>query len=98
MLEKVLFVAIVAERLVEYIFSPLVAMFVVPRFPDNPQVKEYAMRYAGLIFGGLLGWFMLGALLEDYFVNPIVARLLTAILIGGGSNLIHQVFAKKESS
>ena len=87
-----LVVATASERLVEYAVRPLVDRLV----PENWR-SEF-MLYAGLLVGGSLGWFFIGDLFSGYFTSVLVSHILTALFIGGGSNLIHQVFSPNSAA
>jgi hypothetical protein len=78
--------ATAAERLVEYAVRPLVDRLV-------PETwRSEVMLYAGLVVGSAFGWFFIGNLFAALFTSEVAGHVLTALFIGGGSNLIHQVF------
>jgi len=47
-----------------------------------------------LLTGAAIGWFADINLLSDVVVNALLGRILTAVAIGGGASLIHDVFGK----
>jgi len=50
---------------------------------------------AGGVVGGLIGWFSEINLFADYIPNLLVGRMLSTVVIGGGSNLIHDLASNK---
>ena len=85
-LEVGLFLALVNERLVEYLISPL--------FDRYWEDGRWLLMYVALITGGVLSFLAGVDLLAAagvtlaYPVNLIVS----AVLVGGGANLIHDLF------
>lgn len=57
-----------------------------------PNREFWWFFYVSLITGGLVGWFAEINIFSDYVANVVLARLLTSILIGGGSGLVHDLF------
>lgn len=81
-----LFLATVNNRILEYLFEPIRRRY--------PTYDFWWLLYIALFTGGLLGWFSGINLFASYLPDPIIGRVLTAIVIGGGSNLIHRIFEK----
>ena len=79
------FLATANERLVGH-FDPLWAKVPVPNLK----------RYISFFTGGLLGWlFQLDLVSQIIPVSPLypwAGTLLTALILGGGSNLIHDLW------
>jgi len=48
-----------------------------------------------LVVGGLISWFA-GANLFDTLMLETLARVLTCVLIGEGSQLLHMIIARSE--
>jgi len=83
----VLFLAFISEVLVEhFIGKPLEKAF--------PLVDRWWLIYVGLVAGGLLSWFCGLNLFALLPIPPAVGMVLTALLVGGGSPLIHVVVNK----
>ena len=80
-----IFLSGAAERLVGY-FDPLWELVPIPNFK----------RYVSFAIGGFLGWlFQLDLVSELIPTAPLVpwaGALLTALIIGGGSNLVHELW------
>lgn len=74
--------AVLTERLVAYFVRPLFDTYKVERYPW--------LMYVGLVVGLVIGLLSNVNAFGDLFA-PLVGRILTAVLIGGGSNLIHDV-------
>lgn len=83
MLSTALFLAVINKALVDYIVAPIRQKF--------PEADLWWIVYVALVTGGLIGWVsginILGDMLPD-----VAGRILTAVFIGGGSSLIHDVF------
>jgi hypothetical protein len=83
MLSVALFLAVINKALVDYIVAPIRQKF--------PEADLWWIVYVALATGGVIGWVsgvnILGEMLPD-----VAGRILTAVFIGGGSSLIHDVF------
>lgn len=79
-----IFLATVNRSLVEYLSAPLKQ-----RYPDR---NFWWLLYAALLTGFLIGWFSEINLFSPYLPNLTAGRILTAVLIGAGSSLIHDIF------
>jgi len=78
--------AVVNERIVEAISRPL--------FANVPVLKPYAwtLFYVALVTGCALGWLAeLNGFTGLGEVPPVVGRIITAVVIGGGSSLVHEL-------
>lgn len=83
-----LFLAAVNKALVDYISAPLKKR--------RPDLDFWWLVYVAGVSGLLLGWFSTINLFAAYIPDPFVGRLLTAILVGGGSSLIHDIFDRPQ--
>ena len=84
MLETVLLLATLNKALVDYLVKPLKLRW--------PGINLWFMTYVALVTGTIIGWFSGANVLADYVADVTTGRILTAILIGGGSNLINDLF------
>ena len=83
-----LFLSVVANRLTEAVVKPLKIKF--------PALDLWWLIYPTWVLGGGLAWIAGVDLFAAYFPQAgLVGRLLTAVLVGGGSNLIADVFGQK---
>jgi Na+/melibiose symporter-like transporter len=78
------FLSLAANRIIEAVVTPLRAKF--------PQLDLWWLVYVAWVVGGVLAFFAGINLFESFFTDPTVGKLLTAIVVGGGSNLIADVF------
>jgi len=80
------FLAVVAKTLVEGLVTPLF---------DKFKWDKFWLLYVS--WGVAAGVVALGQvnLFTGYIANPIVGCVLTALICGGGSNLIHDLFDTK---
>lgn len=81
-----LFLATVNKALVDYFAAPLRQKY--------PTADMWWLVYVALATGAIIGWFADLNLFTTYIANPLAGRLLTAIFVGGGSSLLHDVFDK----
>jgi len=78
--------AVTNSEIVDFIKKP-----VVQKFPD---LDLWWFVYVGLLTGFLIGWFGKINLFTGVVEEDVLGRILTAILIGGGSTLIYRVFKR----
>ncbi len=78
--------AVTNTAIVDYIKKPVQQKFV--------GLDLWWFVYVSLITGFAIGWFADINLFEGVIKAILLGRILTAILIGGGSNLIYTVFKK----
>lgn len=87
-LSAALFMALVLERLVELLVKPLI--------PDNlAQVTPYLTGGLGVLAAFAFSIDLITPTLEAFDVTPAVSwagTLLTGLVLGGGSNLIHDLW------
>ena len=83
-----LFLAGVNKALVDYIAAPIRKKY--------PDVDLWWLVYVALATGALLTWFASVNLFTAYIPDLLVGRVVTCILVGGGSSLIHDVFKPVE--
>lgn len=84
-----LFLAVASNRIVEYIVAPIQKR--------NPGVDFWWLLYVTWAAGGVLAWFANINLFEPYIPDAeLVGRILTVIVVGGGSQLIHDIFSTGE--
>ena len=81
------FLSLVNTTIVDYLVKPIKENF--------PNLNTWWLVYVSLITGGLLVWFSGVNLFEAYLPDPLVGRVMTAIVAGGGSNLLYRVFTRK---
>lgn len=84
------FLAFVNERIIEYVTRPI--------FDNNPKLADYkwVLFYVALVTGAVLSFLAGLNLLTDIVpsINPLVGQIVTAIVVGGGSSLLHDLFPK----
>ena len=90
MLGTAVLLATIVERLVEALSRP-----VKERYPD---ADLWWLFYVALVLGGLVGWFSDINLLADLVENEVLGRVLTSVMIGGGSTLVHELLSGLTSS
>ena len=82
-----LFLALAANRIIEGFVAPIKQKY--------PEIDFWWLIYVSWVLGGVLGWLSGINLFASYLPQELVGRILTAIVIGGGANLIKDIF--KES-
>jgi hypothetical protein len=83
----VAFLAVLNNRLVEMILKPLLSL-------SRPRQSKDLLLYISIATGIGMAFYSNANLLGQYFDPPIVGVVVTGIIIGGGSNLIHDLFGK----
>jgi hypothetical protein len=82
----VILLAFIVEVLVEHLVGK-------PLEVAAPEMDRWWLIYVALVFGAALGWFALVNIF-DGLLPVMVGRILTAILVGGGSPVVHTVVKK----
>ena len=77
---------VLANRLVEMLITPLF---------DHYQWDKFALMYIAWVFAGVLVAFSQVNLFVEFIPSPIVGLVLTAVVAGGGSNLLHDLVDQK---
>jgi hypothetical protein len=72
----------------------LIAALITPIF-DKYELEKFWLMYAAWIMAGILVWLAGINLFEAYMPDPLVGKILTAIVAGGGSNLLHDLTDKQ---
>jgi len=86
MVNQAVFLAVVNKAIVDYLAAPLKKKF--------PKVDFWWLVYVALGTGSLVGWYSEINLFWDVMPNEVVGRVLTCVLVGGGSSLIHELFER----
>ncbi len=80
------FLATVANRLVAGLITPIF---------DKFALDKFYLMYVAWAVGAVLTWFSGINLFGGYIPDPFVGQILTAIVTGGGANLLHDLFDGK---
>jgi hypothetical protein len=83
------FLALVANRLTEAIVKPIKIKY--------PQLDLWWLIYPTWVLGGVLAWLAGVNLFANVLPDVLPGRILTAVVIGGGSNLIADLFGNRAS-
>jgi hypothetical protein len=84
-----LFLAFLSERLVEHFIGK-------PLEQKAPLLDRWWLIYVALVAGGLLSWFCGLNIFSELPIPSTVGMVLTALLVGGGSQLLHTIIARSE--
>ena len=68
----------------------LVAALVTPLF-DKYSWDKFWLMYPAWILAGVLVWFTGLNLFAAFIPNELIGKVLTAVVAGGGSNLLHDL-------
>jgi len=79
-----LFLGVVNMAIINYLAAPV--------REKKPEFDLWFLVYVALVTGFLISWFAGVNLFEDQIANALLGRILSGILVGGGSSLIHDVF------
>ena len=86
-LSVALFLSVANKALVDYLVEPIRKKF--------PNIDMWWLVYVALVTGGVIGWISEANVFVQYMPDVLTGRILTALLVGGGSSLIHNVFDKE---
>ncbi len=81
--------AVVNSKLIDYLAAPLRQKF--------PNLDLWWLLYVSLATGFAIGWFGNVNLFSDYIESVLLGRILSSLLVGGGSSLIYDVFDKGQA-
>ena len=73
---------VLANRLVEALITPIF---------DKFELEKFWLMYVAWFVAGALVWLAQVNLFEAYIASPLVGYILTAIVAGGGANLLHDL-------
>jgi len=73
----------------------LVAALVTPLF-DKYGWDKFWLMYPAWVLAGVFVWFTGLNLFAAYIPNELIGKILTAIVAGGGSNLLHDLTDKPD--
>jgi len=79
-----LFLAATNTKLIDFLAAPVRQRF--------PQLDLWWLIYIALITGAAISWLAGVNLFGAYIGNEILGRVLSCVLVGGGSSLIHDIF------
>jgi hypothetical protein len=77
------FLAVMAERLVEYFIAPLFKRFA--------PAQSWVLMYFVAVVGGVLSYLANINLLGGVFPSELVGVIASAVIVGGGSEFLHQL-------
>ena len=83
-----LLLATVNKVLVDYLLAPVRKRW--------PELSLWWAVYVSLVTGFLIGWFADVNLFALWIDGDILGRILTSLLIGGGSSLIYDIFLRNK--
>lgn len=78
------FLAIANKEIVDAVFAPIRK-----RFPD---LDLWWVVYVALATGAAIAWFAEVNFFGEFVPNEILGRVLSAVVVGGGASLIHDIF------
>lgn len=78
-------VALVVKTLLDRVAEPLRTKF--------PQLDLWWFDWVALLLGGVVAWFAGFNLFAAHFSNEVLGRILTACAVGGGANVLNQLFS-----
>jgi hypothetical protein len=81
-----IFLATANYAIVEYLADPIRQRF--------PHLNLWWLVYVAFVTGAAISYAAGANLFGDVVANELLARLLTAAVVGGGSNLIYKVFGR----
>lgn len=79
-----LFLAAVNTKIIDWLAEPVRRKF--------PDVDTWWLLYVAAVTGFVLAWLAGVNLFAAQIENVLLGRILSGLLVGGGSSLIHDVF------
>lgn len=86
-LAAAIFLATANYAIVNYLKEPVALRF--------PTLDLWWMVYVSFLTGAALSLVAGINLFGDYIPNVLAGQIVTALVVGGGSNLIYQIFGKR---
>lgn len=86
-LVAVAFMALIANRITEGIAAPIREYYK----GRGLTIDLWWLVYVSWVLGGVLVYFAGLNLFAEYFHNPVIGQLLTAVVVGGGGNMLDGV-------
>ncbi len=80
------FMATAANRLVAGLINP---------FWEKLNLDKFYLMYVAWAVGGVLVWLTHVNIFVDFVPDPLTGQILTALVSGGGANIIHDLFDKQ---
>ena len=80
------FLAVVNQKILDFLAAPVRQRF--------PCLDLWWLIYVALATGATIAWVAGVNLFAGYVDNTLLGRVLSCVLIGGGSSLIHDIFDK----
>jgi hypothetical protein len=77
---------VLANRLVEALITPIF---------DKYELEKFWLMYVAWAVSGVLVWLAGVNLFAEFMPDPLVGKILTAIVAGGGANLLHDLTDKQ---
>ena len=76
---------VLSNRLVEALIHPLFEKY---------ELDKFWLMYIAWVVSGVLVFLADANLFADIIINPMIGKVLTAIVAGGGANLLHDLVDK----
>ena len=77
---------VLANRLVDALITPIF---------DKLNWDKFWLKYVAWVVSGVLVWLTGANLFEAYIPNLLIGQVLTAIVAGGGANMLHDLTDKE---
>lgn len=85
-----LFLAAVNTKIIDWFAEPIRRKF--------PNLDMWWLLYVAAVTGFVLAWLSGVNLFVAYIENDALGRILSGLLVGGGSSLIHDIFDNRLES
>ena len=79
-----LFLAVANQKIIDYLAAPVRQKW--------PELDLWWLVYVALFTGAVMAWFAKINLFIEYVPHDLAGRVLTCIVVGGGSSLLHDIF------
>lgn len=85
MFESSLFIAVAVKAVTDALKKPIKEW--------KPELNLWWFYYVAFALGTAFGWFSGLNVLAEYPIGEVAGRIITALAIGGGPTMLHDLFA-----
>jgi len=93
-LSEIVIQAVVIAAFMATVANRLVAGLVTPIW-EKLNLDKFWLMYVAWAVGGGLVWITHVNVFADFVPDPLTGQILTALVSGGGANIIHDLFGEK---
>ena len=84
MIEQITVLTALTKAIVDGLSAPIRTRY--------PELDMWWLFYVAVAVGGAIGWISESNIFIEYIPDVVAGRVLTSLLVGGGSTMLHDVF------